>query len=56
MPPVPASVPIAFRLPSKEVALYNLLLEDTGITPGPMFILAMRALAKERGIKVPRHK
>jgi hypothetical protein len=32
------------------------LLDDTGIDKGPMFILAMRALAKERGIKLPRHK
>jgi hypothetical protein len=56
MPPLPASVPIAFRLPAKEVPLRDALLEDTGIAQGQMFILAMRALAKERGIKVPRHK
>jgi hypothetical protein len=52
MPPVPPSVPVAFRLPAKEAKLLHMLREDTGLDTRGTFTLALRALAKERGLKV----
>jgi hypothetical protein len=50
MPPVAPSVPVAFRLPAKEAKLLKVLRDDTGLDQRGTFTLALRALAKERGI------
>jgi hypothetical protein len=52
MPPVPASVPIGFRLPAKEAKLLDKVKAETGLDTRAAYTLAMRKFAKELGIKV----
>lgn len=52
MPPVPASVPVAFRLPAKEAKVLEKVKAETGLDTRSAYTMAMRKFAKELGIKI----
>ncbi|MFL6427845.1 MAG: hypothetical protein ACJ71S_06345 [Acidobacteriaceae bacterium] len=52
MPPVPASVPIAFRLPAKEAKVLAKVKAETGLDTRAAYTMAMREFAKKLGIKI----